>query len=190
MGRSTVSQLINRAKNQNEYNNSGVSSDEVWVDHFNAALQEMTDDLKLDTTTTIDFTPGTEEYDLPDDYYGFLTLNDRNNSRVGKRRNFDQTYPGGYWIVNKGANYALNLKGFTSPETFTLYYYRYPALLDVAQKDTQKPEISTSAENALVYKAISHALQNNNQLGQSEYFEQLYRQEVAKMNTANTRARG
>lgn len=189
MGRSTVAQLIKRAQNQNEYDNHGVASDEIWIDHFNSALQEMTDDIKLDETMTINFVTGTEDYDLPEDYYAIRSLSDT-HGQVRRRRNFEQEYPPGYWIKNKGNRYAVNLKGYSSNETFTLHYYRYPALLDSMNKDTQKPEIQTIAEDALVFKAISKALLNNNQIGKSEYFEGLYKAEIGKINTAETRARG
>lgn len=189
MGRSTVSQLIERAKNRNEYDNHAVANDSIWVDHFNSALSEMTEDLKIDEKITIEHVYGQEEYDLPDDFYSMIIVNDQSNRRIAKLRHMDQTSPGGYWVVNRGDKFKILLKGFYGGEVFTIRYTRYPALLEESQKDTQKPEVPNIAEDALVYKAITHALMNNNQIGKAQAFDGLYRGELSKINTANSRAR-
>ena len=91
MGRSTVQQLIQRAKNLNEYNNSGVANDAVWLDHFNAALVEMVDDLNLEDTFEIHYTPSQATYDLPANYFSLVLLNDtKTNQRRTQKRHFDQ----------------------------------------------------------------------------------------------------
>lgn len=150
----------------------------------------MTDDLKLEETTTISVQSGVEDYTLPTDYYGINILNEENGSRVSQRRAYDQDYPPGYWVLNKGSNYTLNLKGYNSPQTMTLLYFRYPDLLTLADKDTQQPDVPTIAEQALVYAAVSSALLNNNQIGQAQYFDEQFKREMARANTAWQRARG
>lgn len=190
MGRSTVAELISVCKNINEYNNHGVQNDAIWITHLNSALKKMTDDLKLEETTTISVQSGVEDYTLPDDYYGVNILNEENGSRVTQRRHYDQDYPPGFWVLNKGSNYVLNLKGYDSPQSMTLLYFRYPEVLTLANKDTQKPDVPTMAENALIYAAVSDALKNNNQLGQAQYYDDQFKQEMARANTAWQRARG
>lgn len=190
MGRSTVSQLIQRAQSMNEYDNHAVANDSVWVSHFNSALSDMAEDLKIDEVMTIAYVNSQDEYDLPDDFYSLIIVNDQNNRRIAKLRHMDQVSPPGYWIVNRGDKFTILLKGFYGGETFTIRYTRYPALLDEAQKDTQKPEVPNIAEDALCYRAVSRALYNNNQIGKAQYFEGLYRGELGKIHTANSRARG
>lgn len=189
MGRSTVSQLIKRAQNMNEYDNHGVKDDSIWIDHFNSALSEMAEDLKIDERVEIEFIYGTEEYDLPDDFYSMIIVNDSRNSRIAKLRHMDEKNKG-YWVVNRGGKFRIILRGFYSSEAITIRYTRYPALLEEEQKDTQQPEVPNIAEDALCYKAISRALMNNNQIGKAQAFDNLYRTELAKVNTASTRARG
>lgn len=186
MGRSTVSQLITRAKNMNEYDNHGVANDSIWIMHFNSALAEMAEDLKIDETAIIDYTPEQIEYDLPEDYYSMVLVKDSRNNRLTKLRNMDQENQG-YWVVNRGGLFKIILKGLHSPEQITVRYTRYPAFIEDAN---QHPEIPNIAEDALCYKAITRALLNNNQVGKSQYFEGLYRLELGKINTANNRARG
>lgn len=190
MGRSTVNQLIQRAKNMNEYNNSGVASDTVWLDHFNAALVEMADDLNLEETIEIPYTPTQTTYDLPEDYYSLVLLNDKTtNRRLTQKRHFDQKYPPGYWIMDRGDKHTIDIT-FNNATTFVLFYERYPKVLELGQISTQRPEVPTAGETALCYKAISHALKNNNQLGQAAHFDSLFKEQIAIIRTATTRARG
>lgn len=190
MGRSTVRQLIERAKSYNEYNNSGVTSDVIWLDHFNSALIEMVDVLNLEETFEIPYITSQQTYDLPDDYYSLILLNDRlTNQRLTQKRHFDQKYPPGYWIIDRGDKYTIDIT-FSAPTTFVMYYEHYPKVLELSQITTQKPEIPTAGETALCYKAISAALKNNNQLGQAQYYDTLFKEQLATIKTATTRARG
>ena len=190
MGISTAQQLIERAKNFNEYNNSGVSSTAKWVDFMNSALIEMVDDLSLEEFVTIEHIPGQRTYDLPSDYYSLVLLNDNTtNNRLAIRRHYDQKYPYGYWVVDKGDKHQIDLL-YTSPSTLTLLYKRYPKLIELSNIASQKPEVPTAGETALCYKAVKFALLNNNQIGQAEYFEKLYKDERANIKTATARARG
>lgn len=190
MGRSTVEQLINRAKAMNDYNNSGISSNAQWVDFFNAALIEMVDDLSLEAEAAINFDPSVRLYDLPEDYYGIIMLLDENGRRILKRRHYEHDYPAGYWIFDRGSHFQIDLAGFNSPQTMVLVYIRYPEQLDLAQIRTQRPEVPTSGETALCYKAIKFALLNNNIPGQADYYESLYRRERYNVRNAAVRARG
>lgn len=190
MGDATVRQLINRAKNMNGYNNSGIATDAVWVDFFNAALVEMTDDLNLEETYIINFVPGTREYDLPSNFYALSVIFDQNGSAVAMRRNYNQRYPAGYWVLNKGDRRVLDLYEYTQPLTFNLLYRRYPKPLTYSDIATQKPEVPTAGEIALCYKAIYFACLNNNQIGQAEFFDSLYQKERVNIKTAVSRARG
>lgn len=190
MGRSTVQQLITRAKNLNQYNNSGVDSDVIWFDHFNSALTDMADDLNLEDTVEIAYLTTQQTYDLPADYYSLVLLNDKTtNTRLMQKRHFDQKYPPGYWVMDRGSKHTIDIT-YNQPTTFVLYYERYPALLEYSQISTQKPEVPTAGEDALVYKAISHALKNNNQLGQAQYYDNLYKEARANVKVAATKARG
>lgn len=188
MGRSTIQQLIQRAKNMNEYNNSGVSKEDVWVDHFNAALVEMTDDLELQSFTTVPYTPEQRTYSLPDDYYSLVLVTTENKQRVNPRRDYDTQAPG-YWIIDQGGTKVMDIN-FSQPTTLTLLYLRYPTNLEVALKDTQKPEIPTAGETALCYKAVYFSLLNNNQPGQAKYFDDLYQKERANVRIAVAKAKG
>lgn len=195
MGRSTVNQLIQRAKNMNEYNNSGVASDVVWLDFFNEALTSMVDDLGIEESYSITCDPAVTSYDLPEDYYQVLSIVDSANNELSTFKDFGfnidggRSYNVGYLVKNKGAQQAIELKHI-QPESMTVHYIRYPETLLLADVTTQKPEVPTVGETALCYKAVSHALKNNNQLGQAQYFEELYAAEVSKVNKATTRARG
>lgn len=190
MGRSTTQELINRAKNINEYNNSAVATNAIWVDFFNAALEEMVEALNIEEETTLTIQSDTRLYDLPVDYYALSTLLDANGTRVRKRRTYDQMYPSGYWIVNKGSKYQIDLYNYLSPQTMKLIYVRYPKLLSSVDLDKEYPEVPTAGEQSLIYKAISHALKNNNELDQSAYYEKLYKREVARINSATFNAKG
>lgn len=187
MGRSTVSQLINRAKNRNEYDNHGVSNDAIWVDHFNSALVEMAEDLKIDETIPITIEPDQEQYELPSDFYSLVSVIDGNNRRLSKLRQLEHPSRG-YWVINRGDTFQIVLRNVDG--VVTVHYTRYPEMLEESQISTQRPEVPNVAEDALVYKAITHALMNNNQIGKAQAFDGLYRRELAKINTANTRARG
>jgi hypothetical protein len=150
----------------------------------------MVDVLNLEETFEIPYITSQATYDLPDDYYSLILLNDRlTNQRLTQKRHFDQKYPPGYWITDKGSKYTIDIT-FSSATTFVMYYERYPKVLEVSQIDTQKPEIPTAGETALCLKAISAALKNNNQLGQAQYYDTLFKEQLANIKTATTRARG
>lgn len=188
MGRSTVQQLIQRAKNMNEYNNSGVANDAVWVDHFNAALVEMVDDIDLQELTTLSYSPSQRTYTLPDDYYSLLLMNTENKQRINQRRDYDSQTPG-YWIMDKGSSHELDIV-FNQDTELTILYQRYPEVLTFATISTQRPEIPTAGETALCYKAVYFSLLNNNQPGQAQYFEELYKKERATVKLAASKAKG
>lgn len=195
MGRSTVNQLIQRAKNMNEYNNSGVTSDVVWIDFFNEALSSMVEELAIEESYYITCNPVVNSYDLPEDYYQLVSIVDSLNNELTTFRdngfNIDgtRTYNPGYTIKNKGNKQIVELQ-YLQPESIKVSYLRYPATLLFSDITSQKPEVPTVGETALCYKAISHALKNNNQLGQAQYFEDLYTLELGKINRASFRARG
>ena len=190
MGISTVQQLIVRGSSQNDYNNSGIDTNAKWVDAFNTALQDLVSDINLTGSLSISFVAGTREYDLPDNFFELQELRDSFKCRVGKRRTYDPYFgcPQGYWIMNRGSNYAIDLYEYSSDETFTGIYTRYPAALAVADIATQKPDIPTIGENALIYYAISKALRANNQLGQAQALEASYEMERRKIRDAAARA--
>lgn len=190
MGRSTVAELITRGMNRNDYNNTGIDSPSKWIDAFNAALQDLAEDIGLQSTTTITFNPSQREYALPDDYFEIMEMYDGFNCLVNKRRLYDYDYslPQGYYIINKGANYAVDLLEYNSPQTFTVLYLRYPALLALVNVQTQKPEVPTIGEDALIEYAIMIALRNNNQIGQSQVVEERYERLRKKIRDARYRA--
>jgi hypothetical protein len=190
MGVSTTQQLINKAKNENSYNNSGLSSDGTFIDFFNDALNDLVDDLSLEETLTINFVVGTREYDLPANFYALPLMSDANKYRVTKRRNYDQQYPPGYWVMNRGSKYIIDLYNYTSAQTFTGLYQRYPVALTLAGIATEKPEVATVGERALIYYALSKALRNNNQVEQAMEMEKKYESERLKIRTAAMKARG
>lgn len=172
----------------NEYNNSGVASDTVWLDHFNAALVEMVDDLDLNELYEFEYSTDQRAYNLPDDYYSIILLNVKDRQRLRERRYYDDKSPG-YMVIDKGSHFELDLV-FNQPATFSLLYQRYPKTLEYSLISTQRPEVPTAGETALCYKAISHALKNNNQLGQAAHFDSLFKEQIAIIRTATTRARG
>lgn len=189
MGRSTIQQLITRAKSLNQYNNSGVDNDSIWIDHFNSALVEMVDDLNLQETFTINYTKDVTTYDMPDDYYAMVMLLDSKNTQIPQKRNYNQVYPMGYWVLDKGDHFEININ-YDRADTLTLLYERYPTVLELSTITTQKPEVPTSGETALCYKAISNSLKNNNQLGQAQYYDGLYKEQLANIRIATNRAKG
>lgn len=195
MGRSTVQQLIQRAKSMNEYNNSGIASDVVWIDHFNEALTSMVDELAIQESYSITCDPAVSVYNLPDDYYKLISITDQSDIELSTFKDGGFTLDGfrninpGYTIQNKGPNYALELKSY-QPDSLTVQYIRYPAVLELANINTQKPEVPTVGENALCLKAIVHSLENNNQLGQAQEFERKYLNELQKIDKANFKAKG
>ena len=189
MGASTTAQLINLARAENGYNNSGISSDGQWVSFFNDALRDLVDDLKIERLSTISFTAGTREYDLPSDYYALVILNDGNSTRVDKRRHYDQQYPQGYWIFNRGGEYIIDFYGYSSTQTFTLMYQAYPTVLTEAGKSTERPEVPSVGEKALIYYAIMKALRNNSQSEWKDYAA-LYEEERKKIRNAVARGGG
>jgi len=189
MGASTTAQLITRAKAENGFNNSGISTDSQWVDFFNDALRDLVDDVKIERLGTLSFVAGTREYDLPDDYYALVILNDGNRTRVTKRRNYDQEYPQGYWIFNRGGEYIIDLYGYSSSQTFSLMYQAYPTTLTEAGKTTEYPEVPSVGEKALIYYAIMKALRNNSQSEWKDYAA-LYEEERKKIRNAVARGGG
>jgi hypothetical protein len=172
----------------NEYNNSGVSKDSVWVDHFNAAMVEMVDDLNLQESFTIAYTPDTRTYILPDDYYSLLILTAGNKQRINQRREYDSQVPG-YWVVDKGSHFELDI-AFSQPTELTVVYQRYPTNLEVALMETQHPEIATAGETALCFKAVYFSLLNNNQPGQAKYYNDLFTEQRGTIRIATSKAKG
>jgi len=190
MGRSTVFDLIARGMNRNEYNQTGIDTPAKWIDAFNAALQDLTEDIGLEASTTILFDPSQREYTLPDDYFEVKEMYDGFGCPVNKRRLYDYNYwfPQGYYILNKGANYVIDLFDYNSAQTFTLLYIRYPAQLALADYQILKPEVPTIGEDALIEYAIMIALRNNNQLGQAQVVEERYERLRKKIRDARYRA--
>lgn len=190
MARSTVNELIQRAKSMNNYNSSGIESTTAWVDFFNEALSSMVDDLGLEEVMTINFVIGTTEYDLPEDYYAIITVTEADTgSTMAKRRAYPQKYPFGWWVMDKGSKTVLDLI-FNFNKAFKVHYNRYPAKLELANISTQKPEVPTVGETALCYKANYYACLNNSHFDEAQYFEKLYKEEQAKIRTASVRSRG
>lgn len=195
MGISTVSQLVQRAKSMNEYNNSGVANDSVWVDFFNEALMSLVEDLNILEEVQITINPSLKSYDLPENYYGLIHVTNSLNNELSPYKDYGfslegtRSYSPGYDIKNKGFKYVIEFP-YIQPETLTVTYIRYPTKLEFSQRESQKPEIPTSGESALCYKAISNALKNNNQLGQAQYYDSLFREQMGIVRTANLRARG
>ena len=188
MGKSTAAQLIAKGQAENAYNNSGITSPSTWLDFFNDALRDLVDDLNIqEVLPTITHDGTVREHDLPTDYYSLVLFNDANNNRIVQRRNYDQQYPAGYWVLNKGSKYVIDLYNFSFAQTFTGLYVRYAADL-ASTSDT--PEVPSVGEKALIYYAISKALNNNNQMGQAKEYEGKYESERLKIRTAASRARG
>lgn len=186
MGRSTAAQLIAKGKAENSYNNSGIKTDAQWLDFFNDALRDLVDDLGIRKMGTIAY--DTErEYPLADDYYYLLSMNDANNNRVAKRRNYDQQYPEGYWIFYRGGSHVIDLYRYSAAQTFTYLYQAYPAEL----ADTNAtPEVPSVGEKALVYYAIAKSLRNNSHADEAREYEGLYERERLKIRTAAARGGG
>lgn len=190
MGRSTVNELIQRAKSMNAYNNSGIETTTAWLDFFNEALSNMVDDLDLEEVVTINYVQGTSEYDLPEDYYGIITVTEADNgNQMAKRRAYPQKYPYGWWVLDKGSKVVLDIL-FNFNKSFKVHYNRYPTKLELGSIATQKPEVPTAGETALCYLAVNRALLNNNQFEQASVFEKLYKEERANIRTASVRSRG
>ena len=193
MGRSTVTELIARGKNQNDYNNTGIDTDGKWVDYFNDALQDLVSDINLTGTLQVSFVNGTREYNLPADFFELTELWDGFGCLVPKRRFYDQIYgsfyntPQGYYIRFEGSGYTIDLYQYNSNQTFNGIYNRYPAKLSESVL-TANPEVPTVGENALTYYAISKSLRANNQPGQAIAMEQKYEQERKKIRDAAARA--
>lgn len=193
MGFSTTQQLIAKGKAENGYNNSGIESDSAWVDFFNDALYDLVEDLDLTKSLSISFNGTTRENNLPDDFYDMAELYEANGTPVRRRREYgspQNIYTPGYWIMNQGAKYVLDLFKYTAAQTFTGLYTRYPVALTLEDMATEKPEVPGVGERALIYYAISKALRNNNQLGQAQDYERMYEMERKKIRTASSRARG
>lgn len=190
MGRSTSAQLIARGKAENAYNNSGISSNVQWVDFFNDALADLVDDLSIEESVDpIALVTPTREYDLPSDFFSLETLYDSNGCSVCERRTFEQKYPAGYRILNKGSKYVIDLYSYTD-QIFTGQYIRYPALLTSEGTVTEYPEVPSTGEKALFYYAIARALRNNNQPGQAAEYDKHYEVERKKIRNAIARSRG
>lgn len=187
MGVSTVQQLIAKGQAENAYNNSGISTPNQWMDFFNDALRDLVDDLSLIKVGTINFVNETREYDLISDYYALITLNDAQNTRTVKRRHYDQQYPAGYWVFNRGSKHVIDLHRYNSDQTFTYMYQAYPKALATV---SDVPEVPNVGERALIYYALSKALRNNNQVGMANEMEEKYERERMKIRTAAARGGG
>lgn len=189
MGASTVAQLISRGKAENSYNNSGIKSDSQWIDFFNDALRDLVDDLDLEKVVTIPFMVGTREYDMPVDYHAFVLLTEPTGYPLVKRRNYNQEWPVGYWMFNRGSGYVMDLFNFSSPQNFVLTYQAYAEELAEAQKGTQKAQVPSVGEKALIYYAIMKGLRNNSQ-PEADKYESLYEAERKKIRNAAARGAG
>lgn len=194
MGRSTVQDLIARGQNRNDYNNTGIDSNGKWIDAFNAALQDLVNDLNITAPLSINFVNGTREYDLPEDFSEIRELWDAFNLPSTKRRFYDQQlygfYPGfleGYFILFKGSGYVIDLYPYLNTQTFNGIYVRYPALLSVSDL-TQRPEVPTVGEDALIDYAVMIALRNNNLLGEAREVQKDYERGRKKIQDAASRA--
>lgn len=191
MGRSTSQELITRGKAENAYNNSGISADVQWVDFFNDALADLVDDLAIQAALIpINLISPTREYDLPTDFFGIESMYDGNGNRIAERRTYEQKYPVGYRILNKGSKFVVDLYNFTTNQTFTGQYIRYPVKLTSGGASSEYPEVPTMGEKALFYYAIAKALRNNNQPGQAAEYDKHYEVERKKIRTAMARSRG
>lgn len=174
MGRSSVAALIARGQNQNNYNQTGISSNAQWIDFFNAALADLANDIDLRTTFTIAYDGVNSTYDLPDDFVDMQELYDSYNLRVPRRQTSREDgafyqWTEGFYIYWGGANYKIVLYDYGSTEqTFNGLYTRLPDVITFASDlTTQFPELPTPCEDALIYYAIAKAMANNNLLAQS-----------------------
>lgn len=190
MGRSTVAELITSGQAQNSYNNSGINTNALWIDAFNRALRDLVEDIGLVGSTTIDYITGTTEYDLPSDFFEVNQVVDAGNYPIRKRQFEIEPYPcaNSYYIKDIGSVYKIVFDERNSDETLTINYIRYPALLSVANYLSQKPEVPTVGEDALIFFALDKALRNNNQPGQAQEMEQKYERERKKIRDAKYRA--
>lgn len=187
MGASTTTELIAKGKAENAYNNAGIAADGVWRDFFNEALRELVDELEIEEIATLVYDGVTTLLDLPSDYYNVKMLYTGSGTPITKRRHY-MDRSSGYWILNKGDKWQLDIQGY-SAQSFTLLYNRYAATL--TGTENEKPEIPSAGEMALPLYAIAKALRNNNQIGQAQEIEQgPYKEQIKKIRTAQARARG
>jgi hypothetical protein len=150
-------------------------------------LRDLVDDLNIVKATTLSFVSGTREYTLPTDYYHLILMFDSSNRPIVKRRNYNQEYPAGYWIFNRGSSYVIDMHNFTSSATYNYTYQAYPTTL---VETSDYPEVPSVGERALIYYALSKALKNQNQVGQAMEMEKLYEQERLKIRNAAARGVG
>lgn len=184
MGASTVAQLIAQGKAENGYNNTGITANDQWVSFFNDALRDLVDDVGIEKVGTLSFTTNQREYDMPTDFYSLIIMNDSTNKRVVKRRHYDQESPPGYWIFYRGDRHVMDLYNYSFDQTFTYVYQAYPEELLLSNINTQRPQVPSVGEKALIYYAISKALRNNNEIGQAQDYEALYERERMKIRNA------
>lgn len=187
MGRTNVQNLINRGSNWNSYNATGIATNGLWLDAFNAALADLVEDIGLTARTVIPYIAGTTTYDLPADFFESIQVVDAGQFPIWKRQYEVEPFPcaDSYYIKNVGANYQIVFDERNSSENITVVYTRYPSLLNTL---TDFPEVPTVGEDALLYYAISRSLRNNNQQGQAMEVEQKYEQERKKIRDAKYRA--
>lgn len=190
MGRNTVAALIATGQATNSYNNTGISSNALWIDAFNSALQDLVEDIGLIGSTTIPYVNGTTTYDLPSDYFEVMQVVDSSGYEIYKRQFEIEPFPcfNSYFIKNAGASYQIVFDDRNATEDLTVSYIRYPEVLAVANVSTQLPEVPTIGENALIYYAIARSLRNNNQIGQAMEVDRQYEVERKKIRDAKYRA--
>lgn len=193
MGRTPISGLIARGQNQNSYNNSGIDTPAKWVDAFNAALQDLVQDIGLRAFVEINYVPGTTSYQLPNDFFEIEQVWDDFMCRYYPRQDIDPSIwnygPYGYTISFDGSRHNIDFGSDISSTKFRIYYIRYPAQLTTTNMNDDQPEVQTIGENALIYYALAQALRNNNQPGQAAGLEQKYEVERKKIRDAAQRAR-
>lgn len=191
IGRSTTAQLITKGKAENKYNNSGIASDSQWVDFFNDALADLADDMGLTDNHTLTVASGTNEYDMPDDYYGtILFFETVGGFPYPKRRNYNDFNRPGYWVFNRGGIYVMDIRQIPDGKEMTVVYQKYATVLTESAKNTQYPEVQRVGEKALIYYALQKALRNNSHLDDAKEYERLYEQERLKIRTAAARGGG
>lgn len=183
---STVAQLIERGKAENAYNNSGIEGEIYWLEFFNDALRDLVDDLNIEEVYTIEVVSGQHEYDLPSDYYRLSSVFTSMGYPYKKRRSYNHFQADGYWIMNRGNKYVIDIRK-PSPTNLTIVYQRYPNVL-TGMSDV--PEVPAVGEMALVYYAIGKSLRNNNQIGQAQEIERKYERERMKIRNAVSRGGG
>ncbi|MBB6731887.1 hypothetical protein [Cohnella zeiphila] len=193
MGRTPISGLIARGQNQNSYNNSGIDTPAKWVDSFNAALQDLVQDIGLRAMVEIPYVPGTTSYQLPDDFFEVEQVWDNFWCRFYPRQDIDPAIwnygPYGFDISFDGTHHNIDFGTDISSTTFRVYYIRYPALLTTSNINVDTPEVPTIGENALILYAIAKGLRNNNQPGQATNLEQMYENERKKIRDEAQRRR-